>query len=215
MYSALSSLGKNLILLGILALSAINFFYGWFGWKDLLAIQSLAGLAYVFLSCYEFLNAQYKASLPVQRYSYFTGSYVMFKVLKIGAYLSFGAMLYFSGSRMKYIYPICVTIALTEALVIFLKYKKGICFVSIYANYLLFSQDKLSRIFANEIVLVEFRHDIFYFIKRNGKSLQVNLMHIEEKEKFVSSMNEWLKRNKVNIGSESEAKLISILTELN
>lgn len=207
MYSALSSLGKNLILLGIVALSAINFFYGWFSWKDLLAIQTMAGLAFVFLSCYEFLNAQYKATLPVQRYTYITNSYVMFRVLKISVFLSFAAMLYFSGTRVKYIYPICVTIAVTEAIVMFLKFKRGICFVSIYANYLLFSQDKLTKIFASEIEVIEFRHDIFYFIKKNKKSTQIKLIHIEEKERFISSINEWIKRNKINVGHESEEKL--------
>lgn len=207
MYSALSSLGKNLILLGIVALSAINFFYGWFSWKDLLAIQTMAGLAFVFLSCYEFLNAQYKATLPVQRYTYITNSYVMFRVLKISVFLSFAAMLYFSGTRVKYIYPICVTIAVTEAIVMFLKFKRGICFVSIYANYLLFSQEKLTKIFASEIEVIEFRHDIFYFIKKNKKSTQIKLVHIEEKERFISSINEWIKRNKINVGHESEEKL--------
>ena len=211
MYTALSSLGKNLILLGILVLSVTNFFYGWFSWKDLLAIQTLAGLAFVFLSCYEFLNAQYKASLPLKRYSYFTNSFVMFKVIKICLFLSFAGLLYLSGTRVKYIYPICLTIALTEAIVLLLKYKRDICFVSIYANYILFSQDKLTKPFASEIELVEFRHDILYFVKKNRKSQQIKMIHIEEKELFLVGMNEWLKRNKINISSESEIKLRRII----
>ena len=107
-----------------------------------------------------------KASLPLKRYSYFTNSYVMFKIIKIIVFLSFAALLYSSGTRVKYIYPICLTIALTETIVMVLKYKRDICFVSIYANYLLFSQDKLTKLFASEIALVEFRHDILYFIKK-------------------------------------------------
>ncbi len=210
MYSALSSIAKNLILMGILVLSAINFFYGWFNWKDLLAIQGLAGLAYVFLSCHEFLNAQYKASLPIQRYSYFTNSFIMFRALKISMFLSFAAMFYFSGSNVKYIYPICVIIAITEGTVTYLKYKRNLCFVSIYANYLLFAQKKLSKVFASEIETVEFRHDIFYFIKKNNKSNQIKLVHIEEKEQFILALKDWLKRNKINIGEESEAKINSV-----
>lgn len=211
MYSALSSIGKNLILMGVLVLSAINFFYAWFNWKDLLAIQSLAGLTFIFLSCYEYLNAQYKASLPVQRYSYFTNSYFMFRVLKISVFLSFAIMLYLSGSRVKYIYPICVIIALTEGAVLYLKHKKGLCFVSIYANYLLFSQNKLSKVFASEIETIEFRHEIFYFIKKNKKTDQVKLSHIHEREAFVRAMKEWLTRNKINIGLESESKLNNVI----
>jgi hypothetical protein len=210
MYSALSSIGKNLILMGVLVLSAINFFYGWFNWKDLLAIQGLAGLAFIFLSCYEFLNAQYKASLPVQRYSYFTNSYVMFRALKISLFLSVAAMFYFSESNIKYIYPICLIIALTEGIVTYLKYKRSLCFVSIYANYLLFSQNKLTKVFASEIEAIEFRHDIFYFVKKNNKSNQIKLIHIEDRERFILAMKEWIKRNKINVGNESEAKLNGI-----
>lgn len=197
-------------MVGLLVLSVINFFYGWFSWKDLLVIQSLTGLAYIFLSCYEFLNAQYKAMLPVKRYSYFNNSYVMFKVLKICVFFSFASILYLSDTRVKYLYPICIMIALTEGIVTFLKYRKGLCFVSIYANYILFSMDKLSKLFASEIELVEFRHDIFYFVKKNGKSLQIKLVHIEEREFFLKSINEWLVRNKVNIGEESIQKLRDI-----
>lgn len=210
MHSAISSIGKNFILVGLLVLSAINFFYGWFSWKDLLVIQSLTGLAYIFLSCYEFLNAQYKAMLPVKRYSYFNNSYVMFKVLKICVFFSFASILYLSDTRVKYLYPICIMIALTEGIVTFLKYRKGLCFVSIYANYILFSMDKLSKLFASEIELVEFRHDIFYFVKKNRKSLQIKLVHIEERDFFLKSINEWLVRNKVNIGEESIQKLRDI-----
>lgn len=207
MYSALSSIGKNLILIGILVLSGINFFYSWFSSKDLLAIQGMAGLAFIFLSCYEFLNAQFKASLPLKRYSYFTNSFVMFRALKISLFLSFAAMFYFSGSNVKYIYPICLIIAITEGTVTYLKYKRSLCFVSIYANYLLFAQSKLTKVFASEIATVEFRHDIFYFVKKNNKSNQIKLVHIEEKEQFIGALKEWLKRNKINIGEESEAKM--------
>lgn len=207
MQSAISSIGKNLILLGLVTLTAINFFYGWFSWQDLLIIQSLTGLAYIFLSCYEFLNTQYKAMLPVKRYSYFSNSYVMFKTLKIAVFLSFASLLFLADNRIKYLYPICVMIAVTEGLVMLLKYRRSLCFVSIYANYILFAQDKLTRLFASGIEQVEFRHDIFYFVRKDGKTQQVKLVHIEEKQAFVLALNEWIIRNKVKVGEESGQKL--------
>lgn len=210
MRSALSSLIKNLILTGLLGLSAFNFFTASLSWRDLVAIQVLAGLLYVFLSCYEFLNAQFKASLPVQRYSYFANSYVMFKSLKILVFIGFSIILFLSGNRMKYLYPLCLIIALTEGLVLILKYRKDLCFVSIYANYLMFSQDRITNLFASQIQLVEFRHDIFYFVKKNGKSMQIKLVHIHEREKFIAAMNEWITRNKIQIGEESAEKLKSL-----
>lgn len=220
MYSALSSIGKNLILVGVVILSAVNFVLNALGrpdliitWQHLLIIQCLAGLAYIFLSCYEFLNAQYLSSLPVKRFSYFTNRYVMFKTLKIIIFLAFGGLLYLSGTNVKYISPICVTIALTEGIVMLLKYKKDICFVSIslYANYIMFSQDKTTKLFASQITLVEFRHDIFYFVKKDKKTMQIKLVHIEEKEVFLNAMNAWLKRNKINVGLESQEKLSNTL----
>jgi hypothetical protein len=59
--------------------------------------------------------------------------------------------------------------------------------------------------------LVEFRHDIFYFVKKNRKTSQINLEHILDKAQFINSMNEWLKRNKINIGGESDTKLAGAL----
>ncbi len=207
MNSALASLGKNLILLAIVALSVINFFYGWLGFKELLGIQLIAGLAYVFLSCYEVLNASYKASLPVLRFSYFTNSQGMFRILKIGMFVTFSIMLYTSHSRIQYLYPICVIIALTEGIVTYLKYKKQLCFVSIYANYILFVQSGLFKLFASQIEIIEFRHDIFYFITKNRKSKQIKLIHIANKHQFVSALKDWIIRNKLNVSAESQTKI--------
>src|SRR6218665_286681 len=103
MNSALASIGKNLVLLAVLALSAYNFFYRDLSWSGLLAIQCVAGGVYIFLSCYEFLHASFKASLPVQRYPYFASSYVMFRALKISIFIALALLLYASGTRVQYI----------------------------------------------------------------------------------------------------------------
>ncbi len=211
MNSALASIGKNLILVGILALSALNFFYGWLNWKELFAIQSLVGLAYIFLSCYEYLNASYKASLPVQRFPYFNSSYVMFRALKIGVFLAFSVLLYLSGSRVKYIYPICLIIATTEIAITFLKYKNSLCFVNIYANYLLIVQNKFTKLFASEIMIIEFRHDIFYFVKKDTKTISIKLNHISNRDSFVYSINEWINRNNVLVSAESKVKIKELI----
>jgi hypothetical protein len=215
MNSALASIGKNLVLLGIVALSAINFFYGGFSWKDVLGIQAIAGIIYVFLSCYEYLNASFKASLPVQRFPYFTSSFFMFRILKISVFLAFAALLFTSGSTVKYIYPICLIIAVTEGVITFLKYKRSICFVNIYANYLLIVQNKLTKLFASEIILIEFRHDIFYFVKKNRKTVQIKLEHIGDRELFLQSINAWIHRNNVLVSAESLIKINAISTRIN
>jgi len=207
MNSALASIGKNLLLIAIVILSASNFFYSWFNWHELLWIQLFFGLVYIFLSCYEVLNASYKASLPVQRFSYFTFSLVALRVLKASIFITFAVMLYTSGSRVKYLYVICLIIALTELIILFIKYKRNLCFVSIYANYLLFAGNQLKRIFAADIQIIEFRHEIFYFVKKDKETFQIKLVHINEKSTFLVAINDWINRNNVPVSKESKEKI--------
>ncbi len=207
MNSALASIGKNLLLIAIVILSASNFFYRWFNWSELLWIQLGFGLAYIFLSCYEILNASYKASIPVLRFSYFTFSLVALRVLKASIFVTFAIMLYTSGSRAKYLYVICLIIAVTELIILFIKYRRDLCFISVYANYLLFAESRLKKVFASEIGIIEFRHDIFYFVKKDKKTFQIKLVHIKEKEKFLLAITDWIIRNKANVGQESKEKI--------
>jgi hypothetical protein len=211
MKSALASIGKNLILIAILLFSALNYVSPSFSWKEIVSLQVLAGLAYVFLSCYEYLNANYKASLPVQRYPYFTSSFFMFRFLKVGVFLSFAILLLLSKSQVKYLAPICFMISGTELLITLLKFKKGLCFVNIYANYILIMQQRALKVFATELMIVEFRHGIFYFIKKNHKSLQINLEHIHEKELFLNSIHAWIVRNHVMLSEESRSKIEELI----
>lgn len=212
MNSAVAAIGKNVLLIAIVMVSALNFFYGWFNWNELLGIQLLFGLCYVFLSCYEILNASYKASLPVKRFSYFTFSLIALRVLKAAIFITFAAMLYTSGSRAKYLYIICLIIAISELIILFIKYKKELCFVSIYANYLLFSENKLKKVFASELALIEFRHEIFYFVKKDRKTVQIKLIHITNKEAFLIAINEWINRNNAPLSAESKGKLQSVIS---
>lgn len=214
MNSAIASLGKNLVLIGILALSTLNFFFGWLNWKELLAVQSMVALVYVFLSCYEFLNASYKASLPVKRFAYFSNRYLMFKILKIGIFVGCSVLLYASGSRVQYLYPVCLMIAATEAVITFLKYRRSLCFVNIYANYLLLAEDKFEKVFAAETMLVEFRHEIFYFVKKNRKTVIIKLEHIADKEEFVQAINTWINRNAVLVSAESKIKINELIASV-
>lgn len=211
MKSALASIGKNLILVGIVVLSAINFYFNWFSWKELMGIQLAVGLAYVFLSCYEYLNTSFKASLPIQRFPYFSNQFFMFRALKIGVFSSFAILLYMSGARVQAIFPICILIAGTEGIITYLKVKAKLCFITIYANYLLIAETALTKVFASELLIIEFRHDIFYFVKKDRKTLVIKLEHISAREKFVQKLNEWMDRNQVMVSPESRTKIKELI----
>lgn len=211
MKSALASIAKNLIMVAVLLFSALNYFLPSYSWKVVIAAQLAAGAVYVFLSCYEYLNASYKASLPVQRYPYFSNSYFMFRALKTGIFLSFALLLQLSDNSVKYLAPICYVIAGTEAVTTFLKYRNKLCFVNIYANYILLMQQHAERVFASEILFMEFRHGIFYFVKHNRRSLQIHLEHIQEKEHFLQSLHIWINRNQVMLSEESRDKIRELI----
>ncbi|WP_317897571.1 hypothetical protein [Aurantibacillus circumpalustris] len=211
MNSAIAVIGKNLILIGLVFLSTFNFMFGWLNIRELLGVQSLVGLAYIFLSCYEYLNASYKASLPVQRYPYFTSKFIMFRALKIAVFISFAILLFASRTSIKYIYPICIIIAGTEGVILYLKYKKGLCFVNVYANYILIMESRVTKLFASEILLIEFRHGIFYFVKKNRKTVSIKLEHIRYHEAFVQAINSWINRNNILVSAESKVKISELI----
>jgi len=207
MKPVLISLLKNVILVAIVVLSIVCFWNGFLNWKDLLSAQLVFGVCYIFLSCYEYLNASYKAAVPISRYGYYPYSFFMFKGVRIGFFVSVALMLISSNSRVQILYPICIIIALTELVVFALMYFKRLCFVSIYANYLLFSRTLVFKIFAADIDFIEFRHGIFYIIKKNKKSEDIRLVNIENKDEFLKNFADWIKKNNISINSESKQKL--------
>ncbi|MBS1653034.1 MAG: hypothetical protein JSU07_13595 [Bacteroidetes bacterium] len=214
MSSALASLLKNVILITLLIISALDLYYNWFGFKELLSVQLISGLIYVFLSCYEILNSSFKASLPVTRFAYLTSSFLMFRTIKIGAFLIFGIMLISTETKVEFLMPICFIISLTEAIVTFIRYKKSLCFINIYANYILIAEDGMKKIFASEIKTVEFRHNVFYLITNKSKTLTVATEYVSNKNSFLLAMQNWLTRNKLDMGDESKEHLNLLLNDL-
>lgn len=213
MKNVLISILKNAILLIVVVVSIVSFLNGYLNWRELLAMQLGLGFIYVFLSCYEYLNASYKANLPVTRYAYFPYSFFMYKILKASFFASFALMLLTSGTRVKYLYPICFIIAATELIVMVLRYQKRLCFVSVYANYLLFSKHILFKIFASEIKSIEFRHGIFYIIKKDNRSEDIRVVNIENKEEFTNSMVNWIEKNAVTMSNESQESLKKFISK--
>lgn len=213
MKTVLISILKNALLLLVVIVSVVSFLNGYLTWKDLLALQLAVGFAYVFLSCYEYLNASYKANLPIKRFAYFPYSFFMFKIIKASFFASFALMLISSGTKVKYLYPICFVIAATEIIVMLLRYQKRLCFVSIYANYLLFSKHILFKVFASEIKLIEFRHSIFYLVKKNNKTEDIRVENIENKEEFTKAMMDWISKNNLALSKEGEQNLNKFLSK--
>lgn len=201
------SVGKNLVLLGLLFLTLASRYLNWFSSRDLIMIQLAIGAVYIFLSYYEFNSAWYKAQLPKERFAYYSLSFYMSIAIKTGIYLMFGFVLIFSGSAVKYLYPVCFIIAFTKIAMAVVVYVKRLCFVSIYANYILVVREKLDKIFAGDIENVEYRHDIIYLVKKDKSSFVIKAFSVENKKEFLSQMQSWIANNQLVMSAESQGKL--------
>ncbi len=203
MNTAIAAIGKNIVLVVLLLLTFLSFFNALFTWSELLAVQSVMGLIYVFLSCYEYNNASYKSQLPIERFPYYPSGFFMFRMFKIGIYLLFAFSLSFANSGIKYLYPICLIIAFTELVVNILKYYKKLCYVSLYANYIFIAKEKLIKIFAGEVESIEYRHDIIHIVKKNKKSEEIKLFSMQNHQLFLVKIKEWMNNNQIPTSAES------------
>lgn len=210
MNSTNAIIGKNLVLIALVVITVMSIFRVIVSDSDLLIMQVVMGLVYTLLSYFEYNNTAYKATLPVERYPYYPGSFYTLRLLKVGIYLTFALLLAFSPSGVKILYPICLAMALTEIIISLLKYYKKLCFVNVYANYILIALEGLEKIFASEVDHVEFRHEIFYFVKKNGKSANIKTFAIHDKDIFINKMKDWIVNNDVKISEESAQRLKAI-----
>ena len=60
------------------------------------------------------------------------------------------------------------------------------------------------QVFASDLESVQFRHGIFYFIRKNGKADDIRLVHIENKKEFLKDIKDWLERNNISLNPESK-----------
>lgn len=210
MNSTNAIIGKNLVLIVLVILTVYTLFQGVFTSTDLLIIQVVMGMVYALLSYFEYNNTSYKAMLPVERFAYYPGSFYMYRFMKIGIYLTFAVVLAFSPSRVDVLYPICLALALTEIIISLLKYYKKLCFVNVYANYILIALEEMEKIFVTEVDHVEYRHEIFYIIKKTGRSTMIKTFSIQDKDVFINKMKDWIVNNDVTISPESAERLKAI-----
>jgi len=210
MNSTNAIIGKNLVLIALVAVTVMSIFRYVFDDHILLLVQVVMGIVYALFSYFEYNNTAYKAMLPVERYAYFPGSFYTLRLIKIGIYLTFALVLAFSPSGVKILYPVCLVMALTEIIISLLKYAKKLCFVNVYANYLLIALEEMEKIFASEVASVEYRHDIFYIIKKTGKTTTIKTFSIQDKDVFINKMKDWIVNNDVKISEESATRLKAI-----
>ena len=133
----------------------------------------------------------------------------MFRVLKTTIFFLISVLLFLTNNAVKNLYPICLTIAFSELIVNYLKFKKKLCYVYLSSNFLLLAENKYTKLFATEISLIEYRHEILYFVKKDGKCIQIKMEHIIQKSKFLNKIIEWVLENNISVSKESNEKMIN------
>ncbi len=209
MKSVLVSILKNLVLVSIVLITILNFFYFFIKWNNLFITQIITGIIYLILSSYEILNSRFLSSLNINRFPYFSYSYMMFRILKISIFFLISALLFLTNNAVKNLYPICLTIAFSDLITNYLRYKKKLCYIYLSSNFLLLVENKYTKLLASEISLIEYRHEIFYFVKKDGKCIQIKSEHIIQKSIFLNKIIEWAIENNISISKESNEKMIN------
>ncbi len=211
------SLLKYFSLLLALIFTAGYLFYGTLGKSNLIILQLIFGIIYVTFSVLEFTKQLEKVKLPNDRFFYFPLSFLASKFIKLGAFTLACILLFLSKSNLVFLAGLLLTVILSDVLIFLLRIGKKVYYVSMFANYVLFSLEDEKRVFASHIKIVEYRYGIFYLQLTNGKIYTIEVERIEKtKQKlFIEKMVLWVLSNNLQFTDEAKAKLVDIISTTN
>lgn len=211
------SLLKYLALFLALLATAGNLFYGNPSKGNLIILQIALGIVYIAFSILEFTRQLSKALLPHDRFFYFPLSFLSTKFIKLAAFGLACALLFLSKSSLVFLAGLLLTVILADLLVFALRIAKKVYYVSLFANYVLFSLEDEKQVFASKVKIVEFRYNIFYLTLVDGKIYTLEVERIEKaKQKlFVEKMVLWVLSNNLQFTDEAKAKLVDIISATN
>ncbi|MBS1646374.1 MAG: hypothetical protein JST67_03425 [Bacteroidetes bacterium] len=196
------------LLISLLATASFLLFASPSG-KALLMLQIAMGVLYLFFSVAEFSNALTKMTLPYDRFFYMPYSLVSRKLIWLGALSIASAMLWVSSSGFVFLALFLTIIIGADILVFALKVKQKVFYVSLFANYILFSLEQEQKIFASTIDKIEYRYDIFYLNLKDKKTISIITDRLNENQKhiFIEKCTQWILRNKITLTAEAAEKL--------
>jgi len=194
MNSLFSILFKNLVLLAIITVSLIFIFTPNIGYKEVRYIFLGLGLLYVVASCLEAYKLS-QVNKGTKKFIYFTDGFITKRVIKIISFACCGVVLLYSDSIIKYMAFLCFIIAFTEIVVTIWRHQKHLCFIAFENDALVISTNKLSAMRAHDILKIETRHGLTYFINTKNKAFTVRTDMMDEKEEFRRALNNWIQEN--------------------
>jgi hypothetical protein len=209
------SLIKYLVLLVTLIAVICNLIFKTPDKSTLLFILIGFAAVYIFLSVTEFLKQLEKSTLPYDRFFYLPLSVVSVKVIKLGAIVITGLVLFLSQSSLIYLGTLLLIILLSDLLVFLLRLRKKVYYVSLFANYILFALEEETKVFASQIETIEYRYDIFYLKAKNNKTYPIEIARMQKTDQplFTEKFVLWVVCNKLVFTPEAKEKLADIISE--
>ena len=203
------SLLKYLSLLLALIATVGFLFYGLPTKGNLIIIQIVLGISYVGFSVIEFTRQMDKRNLPVGRFFYFPLSFLSSKFIKLAAFSLAFVLLFISKTNLIFLAGLLLTLILTDILIFTLRIVKQVYYVSLFANYVLFSLEDERKVFASQVKIIEFRYNIFYLQLSTGKiyTIEVDRMQKEKQNDFTEKFVQWALNNKLEFTEEAKEKL--------
>lgn len=196
MNSLYSVLLKNILLLALVSVSLIFIFTNYIGFKEVNYILGTVGLLYVIAACYEaFMLSRIETN--AHRFAYFTDGFLAKRIIKIIVLLTCALFLYYSKSIIKYLTFLCLIIAFTEIIVTIWRYVKKLSFVVLSDYEIMISTNKLNTMKIADIVGIETRHGLTYFVDKADNALTVRTDMMPEKKAFNQELKNWLTKHQL------------------
>jgi len=197
MNSLFSIVLKNLILLALIAINLVFIFTNHIGFEEVRLMFLVMGGLYIIASCYEaFTLSQVKKG--TKKFIYFTDGFFAKRFIKIISFVCIGVLLYYSQSIIRYLAFLCFLVAFTEIVVTAWRYTKKLCFVALEDDNIILSTNKIDTTSAKEIVKIEARHGLMYFINYNKKAITVRTDMMGESAEFKVNLKEWITKNNLD-----------------
>jgi len=207
------SLFKQLILLVALGFTIMHLFVKAFDKNTMIGLLIGLGIVYVCLAVAEFSTKLARMSLPFDRFFYLPYEVISDKAIRLGAFAIAGGVLWISSSALVFLADLLFLIILADVLVFILKVKQKVFYISLFANYVLISLEREHKVFASQIIGVEYRYDIFYLKLKDKKTVSLVTDRLAENQKqiFTQKFVQWVLRNQLEFTAEAKEKLQGML----
>jgi hypothetical protein len=209
-----ASLLKNIVLLSALVATVSNLLFKTPDRNTLLILQIVFGTAYVGFSIAEFLSQVQKASLPYDRFFYLPFNVISTKVIKLGAFLIACVVLSFS-TTLIFLAGLLVSVLVSDLLIFLLRLKQKVYYISLFANYVLFSLEEERKVFASQIKTIEYRYEFFYLKLKNNKIYDIDTNRLDKRNKhlFTEKFVRWGLLNRLEFTEEAKEKLADYISD--